>query len=114
MSVPSPWLSPPHPPLRVILTILRRLRTSLKEVRGRPGDGAAARKRLAKGEAKQVKDEEIFDDPGAAARNWLSRAEGKQAQDNEVVDDEDTITIIDDEDTITIIDDEDTITIIDD
>ena len=61
MSVPSLWLSPTHPRLPVILTILRRLRTSLTGVRG-PRPGASARKRLAKGEAKQAKDEEIDDD----------------------------------------------------
>ena len=80
MSVPSPWLSPQRPGLRIVLTMLRKLRTQLAR------DFDPSR-------------------PGAAARNRLSRAEGKQAQDNEVVDDEDTITIIDDEDTITIIDD---------
>ena len=61
MSVPRQWLSSQHPRLAIILTILRRLRTSLTGVRG-PRPGASARKRLAKGEAKQAKDEEIDDD----------------------------------------------------
>ena len=53
MSVPRPWLSGTHPRLPVILTILRRLHNTLSQVH---------KPRLAKGEAKQAKDEEIFDD----------------------------------------------------
>jgi len=61
MSVPRQWLSSQHPRLAIILTILRRLRTSLSRVYvSKPG--AAARRRLARAEAKQAQDEEIFDD----------------------------------------------------
>ena len=80
MSVPSPWLSPQRPGLRIVLTMLRKLRTQLARDFGPSRPGAAARKRLAS-------------------------AEGKQAQDNEVVDDDDVDNHHDNEDTITIIDD---------
>jgi len=79
MSVPSPWLSPQRPGLRIVLTMLRKLRTQLAR--------------------------DFPSTPGAAARKRLASAEGKQAQDNEVVDDDDVDNHHDNEDTITIIDD---------
>jgi hypothetical protein len=53
MSVPRPWLSGTHPRLPVILTILQTLQYSLSRVR---------QPKPSKKEAKQDKDEEIFED----------------------------------------------------